>query len=225
MKILGLIAAAALLAGAQSAYAVTINNGSFESGPAVPSNGYQQVPDGVGVPANAISGWTVGGAGVDYIGGTTPYWTASNGSASIDLNANDSGSISQLITGLSAGQQYTIRFDLSGNPDSKSVKGVGVFTDGAWDASSSDHLYTFDTNAANNTKTAMGWSPQVYTFIASATEQTLTFLSTTGTGWGAAIDNVTIAATPIPGAILLFGSALGGMGFLGYRRKKLEAAA
>ncbi len=67
--------------------------------------------------------------------------------------------------------------------------------------------------------------PTVYTFIASATEQTLTFLSTTGTGWGAAIDNVTIAATPIPGAILLFGSALGGMGFLGYRRKKLEAAA
>ncbi len=66
MKILGLIAAAALLAGAQSAYAVTINNGSFESGPAVTSNGYQQVPDGVGVPANAISGWTVGGAGVDY---------------------------------------------------------------------------------------------------------------------------------------------------------------
>ena len=29
----------------------------------------------------------------------------------------------------------------------------------------------------------------------------------------------------IPGALLLFGSALGGMGFLGYRRKKLEVAA
>jgi hypothetical protein len=34
-----------------------------------------------------------------------------------------------------------------------------------------------------------------------------------------------VAATPIPGAILLFGSALGGMGFIGYRRKKLASAA
>jgi len=34
-----------------------------------------------------------------------------------------------------------------------------------------------------------------------------------------------VATTPIPGAILLFGSALGGMGFLGYRRKKLASAA
>ena len=57
------------------------------------------------------------------------------------------------------------------------------------------------------------------------TGTSLTFLSLTGTAYGPALDNVTIAATPIPGAILLFGSALGGMGFLGYRRKKLEAAA
>jgi len=34
-----------------------------------------------------------------------------------------------------------------------------------------------------------------------------------------------VTITPIPPALLLFASALGGIGFLGYRRKKLQAAA
>jgi len=71
----------------------------------------------------------------------------------------------------------------------------------------------------------MGWASQVFFFTASGTSATLAFLSLTAGPFGVALDNVTIAATPIPGAILLFGSALGGMGFLGFRRKKLEAAA
>src|SRR5689334_3055801 len=108
MKILGLIAGAAMLLGAQSAYAVTITNGSFESGtnPGV----FTQLGSG----STAIDGWTVGGAGgVDYIG---TYWTSSDGSRSVDLSGGGIGSISQQLTGMTIDQEYTISFDLAVNP-------------------------------------------------------------------------------------------------------------
>jgi hypothetical protein len=86
-------------------------------------------------------------------------------------------------------------------------------------------LATFNTGILPSTLNNMGWITQSVTFIATASSATLTFLSQDNTSFGPALDNVTIAATPIPGALLLFGSALGGMGFLGYRRKKQQAAA
>jgi choice-of-anchor C domain-containing protein len=218
MKFLGLIAGAALLVGAPSAYAVSITNGDFESTTVGSYATYG--------PGGSIPGWTIGGDSVDQVGS---YWKASSGTQSIDISGNGIGSISQLLTGLSVGQQYTVSFDLSGNPDgTRGIKAVGVFTDGSFDAHGYDHLYTFDTAAAANTAGAagnMGWIGQTYVFIATAADQTLTFLSRTPGSYGAAIDNVKIAATPIPGAILLFGSALGGLGLLGYRKKKAEAAA
>ena len=207
MKILGLIAGAALLVGAQSAYAVTITNGGFED-PVIADGSYSTVPPGT------LTGWTVGLAGVDIV--REPYWDASEGSQSIDLNALGSGSISQGLSGLTIGQEYTVSFDLAGNPTGD-VKSLTVSTNGGAE------LFTFDTagkNAAN-----MGWTTFTYVFVAAASSDLLAFLSTSGGSGGPALDNITIAATPIPGAILLFGSALAGMGFLGYRRRKFEAAA
>jgi choice-of-anchor C domain-containing protein len=209
MKLLGLIAGAALLLGAQSAYAVSITNGSFELGTDPGSFSAQ------GAGSTAITGWDVGPAGVDYIG---TYWTASNGTRSIDMSNLSAGSLSQTLSGLTIGQQYTVTFDMAGNPDGGPiVKQMDVSVGGL------ASTYLFDTTGKS--KSDMGWATKTYIFIASATTDTLTFLSLAGTSFGPALDNVTIAATPIPGAILLFGSALGGMGFLGYRRKKLEAAA
>jgi choice-of-anchor C domain-containing protein len=212
MKILGLIAGAALLLGAaQSAQAVTITNGSFESG--LGSIGaFTALAAG---DNTSIIGWTVGGAGVDYIG---TYWTASDGGRSLDLSATNAGSISQDLVGLSVGQEYTVTFDLSGNPaGAPTTKSLAVTVGGA------PGVFPFDTTG--NSLSSMGWTTSTFVFIATATTQTLTFLSLNGTSFGPALDNVSIAATPIPGALLLFGSALGGMGFLGYRRKKQAAAA
>jgi choice-of-anchor C domain-containing protein len=212
MKILGLIAGAALLLGAQSAYAVTITNGSFELGTPSDVGGITTLGNG----STTITGWTVGGNSVDWIGS---LWQPSEGSRSLDLSGNDAGSISQSLNNLTIGQEYTVTFDLAGNPDGAPTTKTMMITT----APTQVALASFNTTGA--TLGNMGWDTHTYVFIALATTQTLTFLSQDGTAFGPALDNVSIAATPIPGAILLFGSALGGMGFLGYRRKKLAAAA
>ena len=211
MKILGLIAGAAMLLGAPSAYAVSITNGNFETG-TNPGSFHE-----VGVGGTDITGWTVDSGSVDYIG---TYWSSPNGSRSLDLSGTSAGQISQVINGLTAGQEYKVTFDLAGNPDAAGFKDLLVSAAGF-----SSH-YDFDTTGHSRGSVAdMGWATQVFFFTASGTSATLAFLSQTAGSFGVALDNVTIAATPIPGAILLFGSALGGMGFLGFRRKKLEAAA
>jgi choice-of-anchor C domain-containing protein len=208
MKILGLLAGAALLLGAQSAYAVTITNGSFESG--TNPGAFTEV----GVGGTNITGWTVDSGSVDYIG---TYWTASDGSRSLDMSGSSAGGISQALSGLSIGQEYTVTFDMAGNPaGAPATKFLQVSAGGT------SGLYSFDTTG--HSLSDLGWVTFTYVFIATATTDTLAFLSMTPGSFGGALDNVSIAATPIPGAILLFGSALGGMGFLGYRRKKLAAA-
>ena len=213
MKILGLLAGAALLLGAQSAHAVSITNGSFELGTA-PNAAIGFTALGAGAPD--ITGWTIGHAGVDYIG---TAWQASDGARSVDMSNLDAGSLSQELNGLTIGQDYTVSFDMAGNPTgSPALKTMQVSVSGVL-----PKLYAFD--VTGHDKDNMGWARFVYTFTATATSGTLEFLSLVHTANGPALDNVSIAATPIPGAILLFGSALSGMGFLGYRRKKLEAAA
>jgi choice-of-anchor C domain-containing protein len=200
------------LVGAQSAYAVTITNGSFETGTA-PGSFHE-----VGTGGTDITGWTVDSGSVDYIGN---YWASSNGSRSLDMSGSSAGQISQTISGLTNGQEYKVTFDIAGNPDgAPASKDLQVSADGF------SGLYSFNTTGhSTGSVAAMGWSTQTFFFVASGTSATLAFLSLTGGSFGAALDNVTIAATPIPGAILLFGSALGGMGFLGYRRKKMAVAA
>jgi choice-of-anchor C domain-containing protein len=207
MKILGLIAGAALLFGAQSAYAVTITNGSFEVG----ANPGSFTTKAAG--STDITGWTVDSGSVDYIG---TYWPADTGSRSVDLSGNVPGSISQTLA-LVDGQQYKLSFSIRGNGDGGvDPQGVLVSLGGI----------TSEFFAPQN---AVVWALQTFVFTYDASlagSNVLQFAADAVNGaFGPGLDSVTIAATPIPGAILLFGSALGGMGFLGYRRKKLEVAA
>src|SRR5262245_23818201 len=113
-KCVALVGAAAALfvgmsAGAQAA--VTIINGSFESGESIAPGTFNTVF----APNNsAITGWTVTAGSIDYVG---TYWQAADGVRSIDLSGNGPGTISQTLTGLTVNSFYTISFDLAGNPD------------------------------------------------------------------------------------------------------------
>lgn len=199
------------------AHAVTIVNGSFELGEALPVGGFLTV----NAPNNgvAITGWKVSSGSVDYIG---TYWQAADGVRSIDLSGTGSnpieGTISQTITGLTVGNYYRIFFDEAGNPDGGSgnkVAGVKVGLD--------SNIFTYP--VLGQTRSNMDWVQQTLTFQAAATSETLSFHSMTNTPFGAAIDNVSIAAgvpEPSTWAMLLFGFA--GLGFAGYRRTRVRAS-
>jgi choice-of-anchor C domain-containing protein len=191
-----------------------LQNGDFEVGPDASAKGYLPLFAG----DTSIPGWTVIGAdgcsqcGVDYIDN---YWqdaqSALGTTNSIDLSGNDPGGVAQTFS-TDAGQKYEVTFWIAGNPDASSDKTgqVQVSTGGQ----TQDFTFTQD----SKTKAHMGWVELTYSFVADAAQTTLTFLSTTTGPWGPALDNVSVSAVPLPGALLLFGTALAGIGLFGRRR-------
>jgi choice-of-anchor C domain-containing protein len=190
-RVISIMASVGLLAGmlaisSGSAYAAgpsVISNGSFETG--IAPGVFTTLTAG---DNSSIPGWTVSSGTIDYIGS---YWTASDGSRSIDLSGNGPGGISQTFATI-AGVTYNVTFDLSGNPAGPpAVKTMTV------DAGGAPSTYTYDTVAAGNTLANMKWAAQTYSFTATSASTTLTFTSTTATAYGPALDDVrVVAATP-----------------------------
>jgi len=211
----GVAFAAALAAGIgvplHGAHAVTIINGSFE-------NGVANIGDFKTINATdstSITGWTVSGGSVDYIG---TYWTAADGSRSLDMNGLSAGTITQLVTGLTNGQQYKVTFDLAGNTDAgPTIKTLDVT------ASAGSNAYAF--SIAGHDRNNMGWVTESFVFTADGASDLLSFSSAVfsgGTGdnpaaFGPALDNVSISATPLPSTWLMLLSAFAGLGFFAYR--------
>ena len=210
--ILGL--ASCLVLGAAMAHpasaASLLVNGDFESGPVVNPSGYTTVLGGDSI---SIPGWTVLGNSVDYIGN---YWQPESGTHSIDLSGNAPGGLSQSFA-TTIGQRYDVAFWYAGNPDSSANK-TGTATVSAAGGITVNLFYP----QFIGTKANMVWLPMTYSFVATAATTTLTFLSTTGTAFGLALDNVSVSAVPLPGALLLFGTALAGFGVFGRRRRAMN---
>jgi choice-of-anchor C domain-containing protein len=165
---------------AGSAFAFSgASNGSFEDG-TFTGNPFDTLVPG----STALAGWTIESGSIDWIGS---YWTASQGSRSIDLTGFDAGAISQTLT-TTIGNTYVVTFDLSGNPAGPPT--IKTLTVGATGAPTTG--YTFDTLAAGNTLDDMKWVSQTYTFLATSTSSVLTFTSTTAGFYGPALDNVTV---------------------------------
>lgn len=205
-------AAAASLGATASNAAVSIINGSFENALLDPG-----VFTTLGTGSTAITGWTVGGLGVDYIG---TYWQAADGERSIDLSGNDKGSISQMLTGLTIGQSYNVFFALAGNPDGGAATKVAVASDGG----SQSSVFFFP--QAGNTKSDMGWTNQVFNFTATGNTANLTFSATLNDAYGPALDNVSISAVPEPAtwAMMIMGFGVIGMMARSTRRARAVAA-
>lgn len=217
--------ATALLAGvalpSAGARAVTIINGSFESGLASVGN----FTTLTAVDTTSITGWTVATGTVDYIG---TYWVASDGNRSLDLDGLTAGSVTQLLTGLTMNQSYVVSFDLAGNPASGPLTKTLDVT-----ASLDSQSYSFTIVPGTATLSNMGWVTESFVFKAHATTALLSFISTTTTGggsghpaaYGPALDNVSISITPLPSSLSLMLIGLAGLGFGYYQRTRRQASA
>lgn len=156
------------------------SNGSFETG--VDPGVFTTLIAG---DTTSITDWTVSAGTIDYIG---TYWTASEGTDSLDLTGYSAGAVSKTFATV-VGRTYKVTFDLAGNPAGGStVMGLTV------DAGAAPTLYAFDTTG--KTLTDMGWTPQTFTFTATGTSTTLTFASQTPGFFGPALDNVVISDAP-----------------------------
>lgn len=211
--LVGAAVAATLTFGASaSSAAVAIVNGSFESGSIDPG-----AFTTLGLGSTAITGWVVGGLGIDYIG---TYWQAADGNRSIDLSGNDKGSISQLLTGLTIGQGYTVTFALAGNPDGGGSTKVAVASDGGSQSS------VFNFLQGGNTKSNMGWIDQTFNFTATGTSANLTFSATQNDPYGPALDNVRISsAVPEPAMWMMMIAGFGLVGATLRRDRQVGARA
>ena len=192
------VAALALAGAAHAAVPNLVADGSFAGS----AGSFTTVNSG-----GSIGAWTVGGDSVDWIGS---YWTPPVGQ-SIDLDGNAPGAISQTLTGLAAGE-YTVTFDLSGNPDGgDATKLVDVSLGG-----SPAQQVSFTTNSA----AGMTWATETLTFNVAAGDQALSFVSAdVGGPYGAAIADVSVTAVPEPASLGLLLAGIGMIGVMSSRRR------
>jgi choice-of-anchor C domain-containing protein len=208
--LLGVVILALVLAfGTAGGQAALITNGSFEDSSIASVGNFTPLPNG----STAITGWTVGGAGIDYIG---TYWVASDGSYSLDMNPTPGlGTITSESFATTAGTTYWISFDLSGNPEQPpATKTLTVTVTGT--GTLYNQGYTYD--ITGQSRPNIIWVNKYFQFTADSALTMISFSSGTEGNCGPALDNVQGGVVPIPGAILLLGSGL--LRLAAYGRRK-----
>jgi choice-of-anchor C domain-containing protein len=160
-------------------------NGNFADGPPIPSKGWRVLYAG----STAISGWRVSRGNIDYVGG---YWAAPGG-RSIDLDgAPGAGGIEQTFATV-RGHTYVVSFDLAGNPDGPPrFKRLAVAVAG--------HVQSFTFDVRGHTKSAMGYTRESLSFVATATSTTVEFFSRDpdDNDWGPVLANVSVTESGAP---------------------------
>jgi choice-of-anchor C domain-containing protein len=193
-------------------HAAPFQNGSFENGSGAPAS-----LTTLGPGDTSITGWSVTGNGIDWIG---TYWMAANGTYSLDLSAGAAGGIEQTFDTV-AGHDYSVTFALAGNgAGGSTVKMVQVQATGG-----AQITYSFDTTGTSYS--AMGWTTQTYSFTATGPSTTLSFTSLENSAYGPALDNVAVTdVTPVPTPALSTWALLGLAGLLGlvaWRLRRTQA--
>lgn len=197
LPIRGLLVLVALCAATTPVSANLIVNPSFEEGDFGGFTSFHRLMPG----DTALTGWTIGGVGVDWHN-TVEMKFPHSGDKVIDLHLDgslgDQGTISQSFDTKPA-QIFELSFFLAGpgvnfgfpDPRSVVVDIAGV-------------QQTFSAPASLNTD--IQWGRHHLSFIALDTMTTLTFSSPhNGAGfWGPVLDDVRVSAVPEPTSALLF---------------------
>jgi choice-of-anchor C domain-containing protein len=157
-----------------------IVNGSFEEGPDPGQFMWFNEGD------KTLPGWTVSRGQISYIG---LHWPAAHGKRSLDMHGGPGfGGIKQTFA-TTKGQRYRVQFALAANPlGTVTEKKLGV------EAAGKKGVFVFDSEG--KTVTDMGWSTQVWEFVATDNQTTIEFytLMTEDPDCGAALDDISVVA-------------------------------
>jgi hypothetical protein len=181
-------------------------NGSFELGNYLPPGNDTMTL----VPGSTdITGWTVHTDRIAWIGPDNPWLlSASDGDFFLDLTDYSTGApfggLSQEVV-TRAGHTYEVTFDLGGSDRWGRPSALQV------SAGSASQTFTNTT-----TEGISEWDSFSMRFTADGDMTTLSFVGVTGHQY-IGLDNVAVNPVPVPGAVWLFGSALGLL--LGYKRR------
>jgi choice-of-anchor C domain-containing protein len=154
------------------------SNGSFES-PVVAPNTFQLFSVG-----ESIGPWKVSQGDVHLIG--AGFWEAADGVQSLDLDGSAvQGGVAQEFATVPL-LKYKVRYELAGNVDQgPAIKTGQVLANG-------NVLQNFSFDITGKTRADMGYVTKETYFVATGLSTTLTFRSTTGSGYGPVIDKVTV---------------------------------
>ncbi|MFI9011831.1 choice-of-anchor C family protein [Actinosynnema sp. NPDC053489] len=157
-----------------------VANGGFEA-PTAPVGGFQRLAAG-----SALGAWTVTANDVDLSG--VGFWQTAEGGQALDLEGGSGfGAVSQSIATAPVRTAFRVRFALAGNPlGGPAVKTLRVLVDGQAVGD-----FSFDTTGRSPSD--MGYAQREVSFTSTRLVTTLTFASTTGSGYGPVVDDVRVA--------------------------------
>jgi choice-of-anchor C domain-containing protein len=160
---------------ATPASAAPIHATGFEQ--PVISPGFKSFPTGA-----QVGGWTVTSGSVDLV----TYWQQVEGNQSLDLNGNGDGAITRTVPAALL-TTYKVTYAVAANTEGPpAVKTGKVSVNG-------QQVDTIAVDVAGKSNQSMGWVYRTFYFTnLLSSSSVLTFAGTSGTIWGAVIDDVKV---------------------------------
>jgi len=204
-----------LLAGAALAIVSLAAASTQAAGNLVVNGDFSNPNVGGGYTIGAIPGWTDASDGVE-VGNTAVYGLPSYGGNDqlMEINANTFDTVTQTITGLTAGDSYTLSYAYGGRPGGGPQE---------LNVSFGSTLLTTETGSFGV------WTPNSFVVVADASSEVLTFQSVDVGGlpsYGNEISTVSLSAIPEPATWAFMMIGFGAVGAsMRSRRKSLTVAA